>query len=206
MPIKQSPIKQSLIKKWLIPAALVALAGLSTQAAASLAPGSLEVSLNNETVHFEYDRPITRASNLHINAGLLYTEQHDEDSATVFTLGFQGVETDNRTYRAAVGARLYGYKAPYSTSGFALAFGGLFYHVIPGAHHVSFGGYGFVAPQVTSFGDTEYLYEVGARLAYRIIQNTDIFVGYRYLHLKNEAQSFNDTLEDGFNLGFRVNF
>lgn len=190
------------------PLILFAITGLffSTQAAAfSLAPGSLEANLNNESIQFEYDRAVTGAQNLHINGGILYTEQ-DEDSASVFTIGFQGVETDNRTFRAGVGTRLYGYSAPGSTSGLALAFGGLFYHIVPGASHISLGGYGWVAPQVTSFGDTEYLYEAGARVAYRVIQNTDVFLGYRYLHLKSDDGSFNDPIEDGFHLGFRLNF
>lgn len=196
-----------MLKKWGLPSALIACLGFSSQAAAfALAPGSLEINLNNESIQFEYDRPVSGANNLHVNAGILYTEQHDQDSATVATAGFQGVETDNSTYRAAVGLRLYGYSAPHSASGVALAFGGLFYHVLPGASHISLGGYGFVAPQVTSFGDTEYLYEAGARLAYRVIQNTDIFIGYRYLHLKNDDKGFNDAIEDGVNLGFRVNF
>ncbi|SFC33131.1 YfaZ precursor [Marinospirillum celere] len=179
----------------------------SAQASAfSLAPGSLEANLNNESIQFEYDRAVTGAQNLHINGSILYTEQHSDDSASVFTVGFQGVETDNRTFRAAVGARLYGYTAPESTSGLALAFGGLFYHIVPGASHISLGGYGWVAPQVTSFGDTEYLYEAGARIAYRVIQNTDVFLGYRYLHLKSDDKDFNDPIEDGFHLGFRLNF
>ena len=181
--------------------------GFSSQAAAfALAPGSIEANLNNETIQFEFDKPVTGASNLHINASALYTEQHSDDSATVLTAGFQGVETDNQTYRAAVGARLYGYSAPNSVSGVALSFGGAFYHIVPGAAHVSLGGYAWAAPQVTSFGDTEYLYEAGARIAYRVIQNTDVFFGYRYLHLKSDDKDFNDPLEDGFHLGFRLNF
>lgn len=183
------------------------LLGFSGQAAAfTLAPGSIEANLNNESIQFELDKPVSGANNLHINASALYTEQHDDGSATVLTAGFQGVETDNQTFRAAVGARLYGYTAPDSMSGVALAFGGVFYHIVPGAAHVSLGGYGWAAPQVTSFGDTEYLYEAGARIAYRVIQNTDVFLGYRYLHLKSDDKDFNDTIEDGFHLGFRLNF
>lgn len=186
----------------------VALAlGISGQATAfSLAPASIEASLNNESIQFELDKPLAGTSNLHVNAGLLYTEQHDDGSSNVLTTGFQGVETDNRTYRAAVGARLYAYSAPNSNSGAALSFGGLFYHVLPGASHVSLGGYGWVAPKVTSFGDTEYIYEFGGRIAYRVIQNTDVFLGYRNLYLKSDDGSFKDAIEDGFHIGFRLNF
>ncbi|MDR9468062.1 YfaZ family outer membrane protein [Marinospirillum sp.] len=194
-----------LVKK-LSSVATLLLLGLSTQVAAfSLAPGSIEANLNNETIQFEFDKPVSGANNLHVNFGALYTEHQDADSSVVATAGFQGVETDNQTYRAGVGARLYAYDAPGDTNGTAMAVGGLFYHIVPGAPHVSLGGYGWFAPKVTSFGDTKQLYEAGFRVAYRAIQNTDVFLGYRYLHLETE-QGFDDTLEDSLHVGFRLNF
>ncbi|SFX38525.1 YfaZ family outer membrane protein [Marinospirillum alkaliphilum] len=187
-------------------ALLLPLLVLSLPAAAfGLSPGSLEANINNDTLQVEYDRPLTGASNLHINGSFLYTEEDSDSSATVATFGLQGVETDNRTYRAAIGARMYGYSAPGSNSGLAIAFGGLFYHVVPGAQRLSAGGYAWYAPKVTSFNDTETLYEVGGRVAYRAIQNTDVFLGYRHIHLKTD-RGFNDPIEKGFHVGFRLNF
>lgn len=192
------------IRNLLSSASLLSLALLGSQANAfTLAPGALEANINNDALQIEYDKPLTGAGNLHMNGGLLYSEEHD-DSSWVGTLGLQGVETDNRTYRAAIGGRLYGYSAPGSNSGTALAFGGLFYHVIPGAQRVSLGAYGWYAPKVTSFGKTESLYEVGARVAYRAIQNTDIFLGYRHLQL--ETKRFDEAIEKGVHVGFRLNF
>lgn len=185
-------------------AAALLLALSATQAQAfSFAPGSLEANINNDTLQVEYDRPMTGTSNLHTNASLLYTEEH-EDSALVGTLGLQGVETDGRTFRAAIGGRLYLMDAPGLDAGVALAVGGLFYHVLPGAQRVSMGGYGWYAPKVTSFGDTERVYELGGRVAYRAIQNTDVFLGYRHLNLKTDQGS--GTLEKGLHVGFRLNF
>lgn len=191
-------------------AAALLLAFSATQAQAfSFAPGSLEANINNDTLQVEYDRPMTGTSNLHTNASLLYTEE-PSDSTVVGTLGLQGVETDGRTYRAAIGGRLYLMDIHSSDYGAALAFGGLFYHVVPGAQRVSIGGYGWYAPKVTSFGDTERVYELGARVAYRAIQNTDVFLGYRHLHLKNDKKYANkklgDALEKGLHVGFRLNF
>ncbi|MBE0508843.1 MAG: hypothetical protein IBX50_19330 [Marinospirillum sp.] len=182
------------------------LALSATQASAfSLAPGSLEANMNNNTLQIEYDRPMVGTSNLHTNASVLYTERNSEGSALVGTLGLQGVETDGRTFRAAIGGRLYLIDAPGSEHGAALAFGGLFYHVVPGAQRVSIGGYGWYAPPVTSFSDTDKVYEFGARVAYRAIQNTDVFLGYRYLYLEND-NGFDGSLEKGMHLGFRLNF
>lgn len=181
---------------------------LVTAASSSFAARSLETNLSNDTVQVEFDTKLPSTANLFVNASLLYTEEHDDHSAVVGTLGFQGVETDNATYRAAVGGRLYLYDYG-SLNGAAIAVGGLFYHTIPGAQRLSAGGYAWFAPQVTSFGDTEQIYELGGRVAFRVIQNTDIFVGYRYLKVKNEKSGntrFDDALEKGLHVGFRLNF
>ena len=177
---------------------------LTTLSLGSWAASSLEASLNNDTFQVEYDTNLPSTANLFVNASVMYTEEYEHDSALVGTLGIQGVETDNSTYRAAIGARLYVYDFG-SLQGSALSFGGLFYHVFPGMQRLSAGGYAWYAPQVTSFGNTEQMYEFGARLAYRVIQNTDIFAGYRHLNLKHE-RGFNDQLEKGVNVGFRLNF
>lgn len=169
---------------------------------------SFEANLNNDTVQAEIDLHIPNTQNLYVNASMLYTEEQSDHSAIVGAIGVQGVEASSSTYRAAVGGRLYYYD--YGRfDGSALALGGLFYHVLPGATRFSAGGYAWFAPKVTSFGDTEQVIELGGRLAFRVIQNTDVFVGYRHLRIKNNkfnSRSFNDALEKGFNAGFRLNF
>lgn len=184
-------------------AVMLATTGLNASAASSI-----EASLNNDTAQIEFDTRLPKTTNLHVNASVLYTEEHRDHNAIVGTVGFQGVESNNVTYRAAVGARLYFYDyGPFS--GTAVAVGGSFYHTLPGAQRFSAGGYGWFAPKVISFGDTEQVYELGARIAFRVIQNTDIFLGYRYLKVKNVKYGRNtlkDPLENGVNLGFRLNF
>lgn len=179
----------------------MALALASSNAFASK---SIEANLSNDSAQIEFDAQAAGTNNIFLNASFLYSEEYDHHSSLVGTIGIQGVETDNATYRAAVGARLYAYDFD-KINGSALAVGGQFYHVIPGLQRFSAGGYGWYAPKVTSFGNTEGIYEFGGRVAFRVIQNTDIFVGYRYLNVKHK-KGFNDPLEKGLNLGFRLNF
>lgn len=181
---------------------------LATTSLNASAASSIEANLSNDTAQVEFDTKIPSTANLYVNASLLYTEENKHHSAVVGTVGFQGVETDNASYRAAVGGRLYFYDYG-RLNGSAVAVGGLFYHTVPGAQRVSAGGYGWYAPKVTSFGDTEHVFEVGGRVAFRVIQNTDIFVGYRYLKVKNVKHGVDrtkDALEKGINVGFRLNF
>lgn len=169
---------------------------------------SLEANLSDDTAQVEFDTKVSSTNNIYVNASLLYTEEDENKSALVSTVGFQGVETDNETYRAAVGVR--GYLYDYGKfNGAAIAVGGMFYHTIPGAQRLSAGGYAWFAPQVTSFGNTEQLYELSGRLAFRVIQNTDIFLGYRYLKIENDKygkKSIKDPIEKGLHVGFRLNF
>jgi len=181
---------------------------ISATASSTFAASSIEANLSEDTAQVEFDTQLPKTTNFYVNASLLYTEENSNDSALVGTVGFQGVETDNATYRAAVGGRLYLYDYG-NLNGAAIAVGGMFYHTIPGAQRLSAGGYAWYAPQVTSFGDTERIYEVGGRIAFRVIQNTDIFAGFRYLGLKNEKSGqtiFDSALEKGPHIGFRLNF
>ncbi|GLR64901.1 YfaZ family outer membrane protein [Marinospirillum insulare] len=190
-----------------IVSSVISVLFLGITASSAFAAKSIEANLSNDTAQVEFDTKLASTSNLYVNGSLLYTEEDDNHSAIVGTLGFQGVETNNKTYRAAVGGRLYFYDYS-SLNGAAVAVGGMFYHTIPGAQRLSAGGYGWFAPQVTSFGNTEQIYELGGRVAFRVIQNTDVFVGYRYLKLKHEKSGvkFNDPLEKGPHVGFRLNF
>lgn len=181
---------------------------LATATSNTLAANSIEANLNNDTAQVEFDTQLPKTANLYVNASLLYTEEHNNHSAIVSTIGFQGIETDNETYRAAIGGRLYLYDYG-NLNGAAIAVGGLFYHTVPGAQRLSAGGYGWYAPKVTSFGETEQVFEVGGRVAFRVIQNTDVFVGYRYLKIKNNKYgkgTFDEALEKGPHVGFRLNF
>lgn len=169
---------------------------------------SLEASMNNKAIQVEYERFLPRASNLVMNASYTYSKKNKYDNAHIGTLGLQGIETDNTNYRAAVGARLYFYDYG-SYSGTAIAFGGLYYHAIPQARRFSLGGHLWHAPEVTSFGDTEKITEAGLRGAFRVINNTDVFLGYRIVKLKNEKKGntiHKADLEKALHLGFRLNF
>ncbi|ODC04807.1 hypothetical protein BFW38_15980 [Terasakiispira papahanaumokuakeensis] len=166
---------------------------------------SVDANINDTSIQAELESGVSSMPNLSINGGILYSEDHDDFDSLVGTLGVQGIETDNATYRAGLGARLYAYDAD-DFDGSALAFGGFLYRTIPNFQRMSVGAYGWYAPQVTSFGDTEKLYEYGARVAIRAIQNTDVYLGYRYLGVEQEDGGFDDDLDSGLNIGFRMNF
>lgn len=191
MTMKQKPI---------LAATLLATSVLSAQAVAS----SIDANISDDSIAADVEFSLNQENSLLLGAGFLYSEEHSR-SSTIGNVSFQAAETKKNTYHASIGAKLYAYSDPGSHTGTALAFGGSFYHVIPNLERVSAGGSFFAAPSVTSFGKTKRLYETNVRLAYRVIQNADVYLGYRHLKLKNN-RGFNAALEKGFHLGVHASF
>lgn len=187
--------------------AFAALTSLAANTALAANFHSLEASINNKAIHAEYERNVPSTNNLVMNLGYTYSQKYKNKHAHIGTLGLQGMETNNRSYRVAIGGKLYFYDFSVY-SGAALAFGGAYYHAIPNARRFSLGGHAWIAPQVTSFGNTERIIDVGVRAAYQVINSADVFVGYRLLKLKNDksGRAFDDDLESAAHLGFRLNF
>jgi|SRR5690554_1659137 len=165
---------------------------------------TIDANVSNDSIAADVEFGLNKENSLLFGAGILYSEEHSS-SSTIGNVSIQAAETKANTYHASIGAKLYAYSAPRSSNGAALAFGGSFYHVIPGLERVSAGGSIFYAPSVTSFDKTERLYETNARIAYRVIQNADIYLGYRYLKVKHKRK-FDTALEKGFHLGVRASF
>lgn len=187
--------------------ALTALTSLAATTGWAANFHSLEASINNKAIQTEYERNVPSTDTLVMNVGYTYSQKYKNKHAHIGTLGLQGMETNNRSYRVAIGSKLYVYDFSIY-SGAAISFGGVYYHAIPKATRFSVGGHAWFAPKVTSFGNTEQILDVGARVAYKIIDSADVFVGYRLLKLKNAKQgaAFSDNLESSAHLGFRLNF
>jgi|SRR5690554_2279490 len=63
----------------------------------------------------------------------------------------------------------------------------------------------YYAPSITSFGDADHFYRWDANLTYRIIQNADVYLGYREVRVDLEHASY-ITLNDGLIAGFTIHF
>lgn len=186
--------------KQVLAASILGASLLGTHAMAN----SIDVNVSDDSIGADVEFSLNRENSLLLGAGVLYSEEYSR-SSTIGNVSFQAAETKKNTYHASVGAKLYAYSDPGSNTGTALAFGGSFYHVIPTLERVSAGGSLFAAPSVTSFGKTKRLYDANARIAFRVIQNADVYLGYRQLKLKNN-RGFNKALEKGFHLGVRATF
>ncbi|MDM4771726.1 YfaZ family outer membrane protein [Solimonas sp. SE-A11] len=92
-----------------------------------------------------------------------------------------------------------------NADGSAIALGGQVDVRMPGFERVALGAYGYFAPDVTTFGDTDKYYDVGLSLGYEVIKDASVYVGWRKVVAKLDGGGEIEA-DDGFNIGLRLNF
>ena len=63
----------------------------------------------------------------------------------------------------------------------------------------------FFTPGITTFGDTDSLLEISARLSLEIVPAAQAYIGYRLLEVENDSH-FTLELDDNVHLGVRLQF
>lgn len=92
-----------------------------------------------------------------------------------------------------------------SASGGALAFGGQFDVRWPGYERVGVTGYGWYAPELTSFSGLKSYHEVALDLEFEVVRAAAVYAGYRLVNLKPEAGGDGEVDSSG-HIGIRLNF
>lgn len=92
-----------------------------------------------------------------------------------------------------------------SNDGSAIALGGQVDVRIPGYDRVALGAYGYFAPEVTTFGDTDKYYDVGLSLGYEVIKDASVYVGWRKVVADLDGGGEIEA-DDGLNIGLRLDF
>lgn len=173
---------------------------------------ALDVNFSFDSFLVKMDTGITGAGGLNLSAEFMFSNNSFKRRVFFGSYGFYGVDTDNLEYRIGAGVKAYTYiyrhlvqGAKYSF-GSNIALGGFFYHIIPKANRFSIGAEFWYSPALLSFNGTDRLYDLSARLAFRLIKNLDLYLGYRHIamHHKNHACEF--ILDTSPFLGIRFNF
>lgn len=90
--------------------------------------------------------------------------------------------------------------------GGAVAVGGFATINLPDVPGLSFTGGLHYAPSILSFGDSDDLTSVEARVNYRVIRNADVFAGYRYLNTDLDNSRSDINLDEGLLIGMKLFF
>lgn len=77
---------------------------------------------------------------------------------------------------------------------------------IPTVPGLSFGGSAHYAPSILSFGDSDNVTDLEARVSYRVIRNADVYAGYRYVNTDLDDSHSDVDLDEGVLVGMKIFF
>ncbi|HEY3486510.1 MAG TPA: YfaZ family outer membrane protein [Gammaproteobacteria bacterium] len=115
----------------------------------------------------------------------------------------------NRALQMGVGVRAHVGKLdiPGEDDGVsAIAIGGKIAYILPSRMPLALSLEGYIAPEVTAFGDNKDLTELLARFEIEIAPTTRFFVGFRNLEVEFEDSGLEYEIDDSGHLGIRFSF
>lgn len=168
----------------------------------------MDFSLSSDSARISYTTlsGSTTFGRTEISGGFLY----NEDGNTMLDLGMQVVDmagTKTPGLEIGIGPRLYyaSLDTP-SASGLSLALGGNLRYKSPDLDRMAFYGTLYYAPDITSFMDSDGMFEFGIRAAYEILPTADAYIGYQRIRMDvNKGGAGNQTLDDGIIFGINMN-
>lgn len=187
---------------------LAALCLLGAVNQAQAATAGLDLALSNESANLgiEFTPWGALAASSVANVGALYNER--DDLVFYGTMMARGNREVDRNY-VTLGAGLKVYAGDVDEldqSVGALAIGGeLGLVLVPSANPIDLLFQGFVAPSITTFGDTEKLMEFSAKLRVEIVHSARAYVGYRLLQI--DTEDYDDIeIDDNIHVGINIDF
>lgn len=179
------------------------LAAAISLASAPAVAADFDLSLTNDSVRGQFNFFDSRSD---IQVGTGYT--YHEGRRHIGNLDFhaQGrTALGNLPTTAGIGVRGLVWDQRRADGG-AIAVGGFATVNVPNLPGLSFTGGLHYAPSILSFGDSDDLTSVEARVNYRVIRNAEVFAGYRYLNTDLDGISGDINLDEGVLVGMKLFF
>lgn len=167
----------------------------------------LDLSLSNETANLDFFSPLPVINEGgQLSLGVFYNELDDVIVHAKMTA--VGTQTNTRVpYQLAFGAKLYvGEIKEAAVDVGAMAIGGSINIQYPvGYNPVDLNIEGFFTPGITTFGDTESVFEISSRLSIEIVPQAKAFIGYRMIKIEDE-RNVTWPIDDNVHFGIRLQF
>lgn len=168
----------------------------------------LDFSFSDQTANLESFAPFNRLMETggQASLGIFYNDL--DDVVAHGKLVAVGTQTEARIpYQLTFGGKIYlGKLDEYDVDIGALGIGGAISMQFPSSYNpIDLTVEGFFTPGITTFGDTETLIEVGARLSVEIVPQAKAFLGYRLLEIDDDSNRSLE-LDDNLHLGIRLQF
>lgn len=183
---------------------LCALSTLTLMLAPATYANEFDLRLSDDAIHAHYSVANTKG-NAQFGAGYFY--KNEDEAINIINLD---LHTKGRTAIANLPTTVgIGFQANVFKEGrfkgSAIGIGGSVRMNIPEIPGISVETAIHYAPSILAFGDSDEFRRLRLQLNYRIIENADISVGYRYLNVGVEKAG-NHTFESGAFLGLKISF
>ncbi|MAA66136.1 MAG: hypothetical protein CL581_15340 [Alteromonadaceae bacterium] len=143
--------------------------------------------------------------NADMQAGAGYTYHEGSRHIVNLDLHAQGrTALGNLPTTAGIGVKALGWDDD-DLDGGAVGIGGFATVNIPNVPGLSVNGALHYAPNILSFGDSEDMTSLEARVSYRVIRNAEVFGGYRYLNTDLDPHG-DINLDEGVMAGIKLYF
>ncbi len=179
------------------------LAGVAMPAAAN----DFEAALSTETAQFTFrsDSSLVGWGGADLGFGLFYND--DSDYLLQLSLMQMRQPSEENPLTFGVGVRGYlGHLDDADQDVFAFALGGELRYTIPGTMPMAFYLRGFLAPDITSFSDSEEVIDYTFGIQLEILPQTTAFIGIRHLEVETDDAGDVELDDDRFHLGVRLTF
>ena len=169
------------------------------------AESEFDVDLSNDVVRLGISTPVA-SGNLLGSASYL----HHEDDADLFAAGIHvaGKSKASRGKQTTgLGVKLAGFTTDEADlDGGALALGGFIKHTLADANLITLRGDLYYAPDVVAFGDADKYLEFSLRVEYRLMDNANVFAGYRKIDIGIKDSSATADLDKSAHVGINLLF
>ena len=127
----------------------------------------------------------------------------------MFSLGLNvtGFASDGQSpVEAGLGGKVvYADSDNFNLDGGALAPGGFLSYTFPNSNRFTLYGHFYIAPDILTVGDSETYRELEVRLYYSVIDDAELFLGVRNIHVKYDGSPSVD-FDTGLNIGLKMRF
>ncbi len=166
-----------------------------------------EAALTSETAQFTFrsDSSLIGWGGSELGFGLFYNDASDYVGQISLMQRRQASEQTPLTL--GVGARLYmGQLDDLDQNIFALGIGGEIRYTVPGVMPMSIYLMGHYSPKITSFSDTETIFDYNFGFQIEVLPQTTAFIGVRHLEVEVENGGDYEMDDDRVHLGIRLTF
>jgi hypothetical protein len=177
----------------------------AAQAATVTPANRLDINLDDNAVRAAFMTPIT-PTGLYASVSAMHnSDRGDVANAGIQLLGDAGVGPN--PLHAGIGGQFFYVNPKHSDlNGEAVALGGFVEYQLPKYNRFSFGGHVYYSPNIISFGDMERYFEYGVRAGYQVLQNANVYVGYRQIKADFDGPGGFFDMDSGFHVGVSLTF